>query len=82
MQRAVIKDYCHSCKYFYGKVHALGPLVCAVHPYGPDVESCPDWELNLPTSAPPNSGDRYRWANHRLSLLRRSQRRRCYGRKT
>lgn len=59
MQRAEIKDYCRSCKYYYGKVHALGPLVCAPHPYGPEVASCPDWELNLPMYGPPPRPEHY-----------------------
>lgn len=53
MKQAIVKPYCRNCTYFYGKTHALGALVCAVHPYGPEDEHCPDWESKLPGPTSP-----------------------------
>ncbi|MDB9525291.1 hypothetical protein PN498_04775 [Oscillatoria sp. CS-180] len=35
---------CIGCKHYYGQAHGGQMLVCAMYPYGPDAETCPDWE--------------------------------------
>jgi hypothetical protein len=42
----VINDHptCIGCKHYYGQAHGGNMLVCAMYPYGPETESCPDWE--------------------------------------
>jgi hypothetical protein len=38
LRRKPIKPSCKSCKSFHGK----DAIVCAVHPYGPELSRCPD----------------------------------------
>lgn len=42
----VLNDHptCIGCKHYYGQAHGGNMLVCAMYPYGPEAESCPDWE--------------------------------------
>ncbi len=42
----VINDHptCIGCKHYYGQAHGGNMLVCAMYPYGPETESCPDWQ--------------------------------------
>lgn len=35
---------CVGCRHYYGEVHGGNLLVCAMHPYGWDSETCPDWQ--------------------------------------
>jgi uncharacterized protein (DUF885 family) len=35
---------CIGCKHYFGQAHGGHMLVCAMHPYGPEEETCPDWE--------------------------------------
>lgn len=35
---------CRGCCHYHGQVYNSNLLVCAMHPYGWDDESCPDWE--------------------------------------
>jgi len=35
---------CVGCRHYYGQAHGGNLLVCAMYPYGPDQEKCPDWE--------------------------------------
>ncbi|MEM8603858.1 MAG: hypothetical protein AAGE59_34655 [Cyanobacteria bacterium P01_F01_bin.86] len=35
---------CIGCRHYYGQAHGGNMLVCAMYPYGPDQEKCPDWE--------------------------------------
>jgi len=37
-------DCCRSCKYHYGRINNGNMLICAVHPYGPENENCPDYQ--------------------------------------
>lgn len=42
----VLNDHpaCVGCRNYHGKVYGNEMLVCGLHPYGWDSESCPDWE--------------------------------------
>ncbi len=35
---------CIGCRHYHGQVYSGNLLVCAMHPYGWEDESCPDWE--------------------------------------
>ncbi len=35
---------CKECKYFHGVNYNSVDLICAIHPYGVDTDTCPDWE--------------------------------------
>lgn len=35
---------CIGCKHYHGQAHGGHMLVCAMYPYGPEEETCPDWE--------------------------------------
>lgn len=35
---------CIGCKHYFGQAHGGHMLVCAMYPYGPEAETCPDWE--------------------------------------
>ncbi|MUG92775.1 hypothetical protein F7734_10060 [Scytonema sp. UIC 10036] len=35
---------CKGCKYWYGEINGGNLLVCAMHPYGCNSDTCPDWE--------------------------------------
>ncbi|MCA1990795.1 MAG: hypothetical protein LDL41_01935 [Coleofasciculus sp. S288] len=35
---------CMGCCHYHGQVYGGNLFVCAMHPYGWDTESCPDWE--------------------------------------
>lgn len=35
---------CIGCKHYFGQAHGGHMLVCAMYPYGPEEENCPDWE--------------------------------------
>ncbi len=35
---------CMGCRHYHGQVYSGNLFVCAMHPYGWDTESCPDWE--------------------------------------
>ncbi|MEO1399688.1 MAG: hypothetical protein AAFV72_00350 [Cyanobacteria bacterium J06635_1] len=35
---------CDTCRNHYGQTHGGNILVCAIHPYGPEGQSCKDWE--------------------------------------
>ncbi|MFE4107772.1 hypothetical protein [Almyronema epifaneia] len=35
---------CVGCRNYHGQVYSGELLVCAIYPYGPDQEKCPDWE--------------------------------------
>ena len=79
MRQAIIKPFCRQCEYFYGHVHRGGALTCAVHPYGPEGESCPDWTPKpQPEYVVPAPSDReveIVWADPDRSLWRKLLRR-------
>jgi hypothetical protein len=35
---------CIGCRHYHGQVYSGNLLVCGMHPYGWEDESCPDWE--------------------------------------
>ena len=35
---------CVGCCHYYGETHGGNLLVCAMHPYGVEDSTCPDWE--------------------------------------
>lgn len=35
---------CVGCRHYHGQAHGGNMLVCGMYPYGPDTETCPDWE--------------------------------------
>ncbi|NEP76776.1 MAG: hypothetical protein F6K17_18210 [Okeania sp. SIO3C4] len=35
---------CRGCSNYHGQVYGGNLLVCGMHPYGVEGESCPDWE--------------------------------------
>ena len=35
---------CRGCVHYHGEVYGGNLLVCGMHPYGVEDESCPDWE--------------------------------------
>ncbi len=35
---------CIGCKNYHGSTYGENTLVCGMHPYGPDDDSCADWE--------------------------------------
>lgn len=35
---------CSGCKYFHGVNYHGVDLICSLHPYGIDTDTCPDWE--------------------------------------
>ena len=37
---------CRGCIHYHGQVYGGNVLVCGMHPYGVEDESCPDWESN------------------------------------
>ena len=37
---------CRGCIHYHGQVYGGNLLVCGMHPYGVEDESCPDWESN------------------------------------
>lgn len=37
---------CVGCRHYHGQVYGGNLFICAMHPYGWDTESCPDWESN------------------------------------
>lgn len=39
---------CIGCKNYHGSAYGENVLVCGMHPYGPDGESCADWESVWP----------------------------------
>ena len=39
---------CVACRNYHGMGYGNEMLVCGMHPYGPDDESCPDWESVWP----------------------------------
>jgi hypothetical protein len=37
---------CVGCRNYHGQIYNGNLFVCAMHPYGWETESCPDWESN------------------------------------
>ncbi|MDC0835259.1 hypothetical protein CKA32_003898 [Geitlerinema sp. FC II] len=35
---------CRGCQHYHGQMYGESLLVCGMHPYGWDGETCPDWE--------------------------------------
>ncbi|MGJ3248650.1 MAG: hypothetical protein ACFE0I_21540 [Elainellaceae cyanobacterium] len=35
-------DICQGCQYYFGQAFGGIQLICAMHPYGPDNDACPD----------------------------------------
>lgn len=35
---------CVGCRHYHGQMYGGNVLVCAMHPYGWETETCPDWE--------------------------------------
>lgn len=46
---------CIGCRHFHGQVYSGNLLVCGMHPYGCEGDSCPDWESGKGTD---NHNDR------------------------
>ncbi|MGB3765441.1 MAG: hypothetical protein WA947_02690 [Phormidesmis sp.] len=46
----IIQDHptCVGCRNYHGADYGNGMLFCGMHPYGPDDETCPDWESFWP----------------------------------
>lgn len=38
---------CVGCQNYHGRIYGGNLLVCAMHPYGWQNESCPDWESKI-----------------------------------
>ncbi|MFB2834618.1 hypothetical protein [Floridanema evergladense] len=38
---------CIGCRHFHGQMYGGNLLVCGMHPYGCEGETCPDWEEDL-----------------------------------
>lgn len=36
--------HCEACRYYYGGSPGGNLLVCAIHPHGPELDCCRDWE--------------------------------------
>ncbi|MBV9384898.1 MAG: hypothetical protein JOZ78_00560 [Chroococcidiopsidaceae cyanobacterium CP_BM_ER_R8_30] len=36
---------CIGCRHYHGQVYGGNLLVCGMHPYGVEAETCPDWQL-------------------------------------
>ncbi|ERN43122.1 hypothetical protein KR51_00000110 [Rubidibacter lacunae KORDI 51-2] len=47
---------CVGCRHYHGYVYGENFLVCAMHPYGSEDDTCPDWE-----GKPPPLPPRYRF---------------------
>ena len=52
---------CVTCRHLYGRTHGGVVLVCAMHPTGPDGDTCEDHQRLSPTAKPttrtlPNQG--------------------------
>jgi hypothetical protein len=45
---------CMGCRHYHGYVYGGNLLVCGMHPYGWEGESCPDWESHYPDDCPDN----------------------------
>jgi hypothetical protein len=39
---------CIGCRHYCGETYGGNTLVCAMHPYGAEGETCPDWESTWP----------------------------------
>ena len=37
---------CVGCRHYHGQAYGGNLFICAMHPYGWDTDSCPDWESN------------------------------------
>ncbi len=37
---------CIGCRHYHGHVYGGNLLVCGMHPYGCDADTCPDWEAS------------------------------------
>jgi hypothetical protein len=35
---------CVGCRHYYGQAHGGQMFVCAMYPYGPEADKCPDWQ--------------------------------------
>lgn len=42
---------CVGCRNYHGGEYGEEMLVCGMHPYGPEDETCPDWESVWPTDS-------------------------------
>lgn len=42
---------CVGCRNYHGAAYGEEMLVCGMHPYGPEDETCPDWESVWPTDS-------------------------------
>lgn len=47
---------CRGCRHYHGRIYGGRLLVCGMHPYGWEGESCPDWEGGADAEREP--GDR------------------------
>lgn len=45
-EESLFKQYpaCVGCRHFHGQAYGGNLLVCGMHPYGAEGDSCPDWE--------------------------------------
>ncbi|WP_164674468.1 hypothetical protein [Spirulina subsalsa] len=43
---------CIGCQHYHGQVYNGTLLVCAMHPYGSDTPTCPDWDGGKPPQTP------------------------------
>jgi len=37
---------CVGCRHYHGQIYSGNVLICAMHPYGWETETCPDWETS------------------------------------
>ncbi|MBE9178610.1 hypothetical protein IQ268_08565 [Oculatella sp. LEGE 06141] len=45
-------ESCQGCCHYHGRVYGGNMLVCGMHPYGAEEDSCPDWEDGKPLQEP------------------------------
>jgi hypothetical protein len=43
---------CIGCQHYHGRLYSGTLLVCGMHPFGWETESCPDWEADQPPDRP------------------------------
>lgn len=46
IEAALKHPVCVGCRHYHGMAYGGQELVCGMHPYGWEGESCPDWESN------------------------------------
>ena len=44
-ERLSVPAVCQGCCHYHGQTYGGQLLVCAMHPYGVEASSCPDWQI-------------------------------------